>query len=312
VRLLSVIVNWRTADMTTRAVEALLRETEGLDAKAIVVDNDSGDGSYEKLCAAVEANGWSDRVEIVAAAKNGGYGYGNNVGFRIGLAAASPPDYFYVLNSDAFPDPGSIHSMLAFMDAHPKVGIAGNYVHGTDGRPHETAFRFPSAAGELESYARTKVFTKLFQDRVVAIGFPKQATRVDWVSGASMMLRREVLEDIGLFDETYFLYFEETDLCIRAHRAGWETWYLPESSVAHVGSVSTGYQDLEKRTPRYWFDSRRYYYLKNGGPAEFWKANAGFVFGSAVWRLRRLVQQKPRQDARGILRDLIKHTAGLE
>jgi N-acetylglucosaminyl-diphospho-decaprenol L-rhamnosyltransferase len=135
---------------------------------------------------------------------------------------------------------------------------------------------------------------------------------VDWVSGASMMLRREVLEDIGLFDETYFLYFEETDLCIRAHRAGWETWYLPESSVAHVGSVSTGYQDLEKRTPRYWFDSRRYYYLKNGGPAEFWKANAGFVFGSAVWRLRRLVQQKPRQDARGLLRDLIKHTAGLE
>jgi N-acetylglucosaminyl-diphospho-decaprenol L-rhamnosyltransferase len=141
VRLLSVIVNWRTADMTTRAVEALLRETEGLDAKAIVVDNDSGDGSYEKLCAAVEANGWSDRVEIVAAAKNGGYGYGNNVGFRIGLAAASPPDYFYVLNSDAFPDPGSIHSMLAFMDAHPKVGIAGNYVHGTDGRT-----RRPSAS----------------------------------------------------------------------------------------------------------------------------------------------------------------------
>ena len=87
---------------------------------------------------------------------------------------------------------------------------------------------------------------------------------VDWLAGASLMIRRQVLDEIGLFDERYFLYFEETDLCLRAQRAGWTSRYVKESRIMHIGSVSTGMKTW-KRMPGYWFDSRLRYFTKNHG-----------------------------------------------
>lgn len=311
-KLYAILLNYKTADMTARALAALRRELADFpDAHVDVVDNDSRDGSEAKLRAAVAALGPGARVEVVQTGHNGGFGYGNNAGIRRALARSDSPEYVYLLNSDAFPDPGSIRALVEFADAHREVGIFGSYIHGPDGDPHETAFRFPTLASELEGSARLGVLSRLLRRSIVALPMPTTATRVDWLAGASMLIRREVLERIGLFDETFFLYFEETDLCRRARLAGFETWYVPESRVTHIGSVSTGMKDRARPVPSFWFESRRHYFAKNHGRAYLWAADALWLAGYASWRIRRRLQRKPDGDPPGLLGDFARFSLGL-
>jgi GT2 family glycosyltransferase len=313
-RVLTVILNWRTPQMTLQAAEAALREMAGIEGAITIVDNDSGDGSFEALSRAVTAKGW-DRgavpVRVLQAGRNGGFGAGNNVGILAGLPPdrfpGQRPDYVYILNSDAFPDPGAIRALLDHLESHPATGFAGSYIHGLDGEPHRTAFRFMTAASELEGAARFGPISRLLSRHIVAQPIPEQTTRVDWLAGASMMMRQDVLDQIGLFDETYFLYFEETDLCLRAARAGWPTDYVRNSEVTHIGSASTGMKEWT-RIPRFWLDSRRHYFTKNHGTAGFVFATFAHVAGGLLWRARLLVQRKDRGDPPHFLRDLIVHS----
>ncbi len=302
---LVVIVNWRTPEMTLAAAAAALAALEGIAGALTIVDNDSGDGSFEALARAVAARGWT-RVRVLQSGRNGGFGAGNNFGIRAGLPGGAPPDLVYVLNSDAFPAPDAIGALVDHLAAHPEAGLAGSFIHGTDGEPHRTAFRFPSVAGEFEAAARLGPVTRLLRDRVVAMPIPQATTRVDWLAGASLMIRREVLDRVGLFDEGFFLYFEETDLCRRAAAAGWETHYVVESRVAHVGSASTGMKDWP-RTPPYWFESRWRYFVKAEGRAGALAATAAHLAGGLLWRARAALTGRPRRDPPHFLRDLAAH-----
>lgn len=293
-RLLAVIVNYRTARMTADALGALVPELRAIPgARGVVVDNDSRDGSYESLRDAIASQGWSDVLGVVRSDRNGGFGYGNNFAIREALRAAAPPEYVYLLNSDAFPDPGSIRRLLEFMDATPRAGIAGSYIHGPDGTPHPTAFRYPSWISEFEAPLGIGWVTWKLNRWVVSMPVPKQPQQVDWLAGASMMIRRRVLEDVGLFDETFFLYFEETDLCRRARLAGWPTFYVPQSTIAHIGSASTGMKDLKRRTPSYYFDSRSHYFRKSHGRAYLWLANFAWIVGYLLGHARRRLMKRP-------------------
>jgi GT2 family glycosyltransferase len=120
------------------------------------------------------------------------------------------------------------------------------------------------------------------------------------------MLRRRMLEEVGHFDETFFLYFEETDLCLRAARAGWQTYYVHSSGVLHVGSSSTGMK-LWSRTPQYWFDSRLHYFTKNHGRAYASRATLARIAGAALWRIRVALSRRPLGDPPHFLRDLTVH-----
>lgn len=311
--LLTVILNWRTAAMTLQSAEAALREMQGIPSALTIVDNDSGDGSYETLLAEVAARGW-DRLEtpvrVLQSGRNGGFGAGNNVGIRAGLppefSGGSRPDYVYILNSDAFPDAGAIRALYDHLNAHPVTGFAGSFIHGDDGAPHRTAFRFPSVLAEFEASIRFGPVSRLLSRYIVAQPIPEETTRVDWLAGASLMMRQDVLDAIGDFDETFFLYFEETELCHRATAAGYPIDYVVTSSVTHIGSVSTGMKTWA-RMPRYWFDSRLYYFTKVHGRAYAALATISLVFGSMLWRLRLLIQRKDRGDPPRFLRDLIAH-----
>lgn len=305
-RLLTVILNWRTPDMTLRAAAAALREMEGIAGELVIVDNDSGDGSFETMQDALTASGW-DRVRVLQAGRNGGFGAGNNHGIRAGLSDGSRPDFVYILNSDAFPDPGSIAHLMDFLTAHPQAGFAGSHVRGEDDAPHCTAFRFPSIASEFEGAVRTGVVSRLLSNAIVPLPIPTEATRVEWVAGASLLARMECLDDIGLFDEAYFLYFEETDLALRAARAGWQTWYVPDSRVVHIGSVSTGMKSWA-RMPEYWFDSRRRYFTRNHGRAYAALATGALALGATLWRLRCAIQRRDLRDPPHFLRDLLIHS----
>jgi GT2 family glycosyltransferase len=308
VKLFTVIVNYKTADMTLKAVEALLPELAPFsDARVVVVDNDSRDGSLETLSRAVRDRGHAPRVSVVAAERNGGFAYGNNFAIRPALSGDDPPEYVYLLNSDAFPEPGSVRRLVDFLDANPTAGIAGSFIHGPDGEYHQTAFRFPTIASEFESTLGFGPVSRLLDRYIVALPRPTQTLRVDWLAGASMLIRKQVFDSIGLFDETFFLYYEETDFCRRAQLAGWPTYYLPDSSVAHIGSASTGMKDKSKRTPGYWFDSRRHYFLKNHGAAYLTASNVAYVVGNALRRARWRLQRRPEIDAHGHLTDFIRH-----
>ncbi|MBC8070882.1 MAG: glycosyltransferase family 2 protein [Deltaproteobacteria bacterium] len=305
-KLLVVIVNYKTAELTLRAVASALPDVTKLGGRITVVDNASGDGSLERLGAGIAALG-EVPVELVAAERNGGFGYGNNLAIRRALASDDPPELVYLLNPDAVAAPGAIARMVEFMAAQPDVGIAGSHITNPDGTTHVSAFRFPSPLGEVEGALKLGIATKLLH-RWSVWSLPCDRTcRVDWVSGASTLIRREVLEGVGLFDENFFLYFEETDLCRRATLAGWQIWFVREASVEHLVAAATGIGDVKKRVPAYWFQSRRYYFLKQGGARELWLANVGWLAAQSLWRVRRRIQRKPDVDPPHLLLDFVRH-----
>lgn len=306
-RLLLVILNWRTPAMTLRAAEVALREMEGIAGAVTIVDNDSGDGSEALLREGVAARGWpGSRVRVLQSGRNGGYGAGNNFGIRAGLPDGERPDLVYILNSDAFPDRGAIRALIDHLGRAPAAGLAGSYIHGPEGEPHLTTFRFPSVASEFEGAVRFGPVSRLLGHRAVPVPTPDSSCRVDWLAGASLMIRRDVLDRIGLFDERFFLYFEETDLCLRAARAGFETHFVRESSVTHVGSASTGMKEW-KRVPDYWYDSRLRYFSKNHGTATAAAATAAHLAGGLLHRLRMGVTGRQVAGPQGFLRRLLVH-----
>jgi N-acetylglucosaminyl-diphospho-decaprenol L-rhamnosyltransferase len=307
--ILTIILNWRSADMTLRSAEATLAALDGLDAALVIVDNDSQDGSEETLRAAAAGRGWDrgpHQLRVVQAGRNGGYGAGNNAGMRAGLPDGRTPDFVWIVNSDAFPEPGAARALLAHFAANPRTGMAGSGIYGDDGVPHNSCFRFPSIASEFEGQIRFGPITRLLSRNVVPMPIPEQETPVDWISGASLMIRQRVLDQIGQFDETFFLYFEETDLCRRAVKAGWTNYYVPASRVMHIGGVSTGIKTA-RRIPRYWLDSRRHYFTKNHGHLYAALATAVHVAAGTIWQIRRVVERRPPQDPPGYLRDFVAH-----
>jgi len=119
-----------------------------------------------------------------------------------------------------------------------------------------------------------------------------------------------MLAQIGLLDEGLYTYFDDPDICLRAHRAGWEIWCVPESRVIHFGGASTGLtgQRVRSRLPAYWYQGRRRFFLKNYGPWHTMLVDAAFILGFAAWRLRRRIQRKPDSDPPHMLFDSIRHS----
>ncbi len=307
---LTVILNYRTPELAVKAAEGALREMAGLGGEIAIVDNDSQDGSYEYLQAAAAERGWAaeGRIHVYASGRNGGFGSGNNLAIRAGLSSGAKPDYVYLLNPDAVPEPGAIRALVAFLETRPEVGVVGSLILSPDGEPAYGAFRFPNIVREFEDAARTAVLSKLIERGRNASPIALETVEVDWVSGSSVMFRQAMLDAVGLFDETFFLYFEETDLCLRCKRAGWEIWSLPESRVVHIGGVATG-MDRWDRVPQYWFDSRLYYFRKNYGLAYTVAVTCSLLAGEAVWWLRSRLNPKAERyrNTNRFGRDLLRH-----
>lgn len=308
-RLLTIILNYKTAEMTLQSLASALVAMQGIDGEIIVVDNNSQDGSFETLSRTVAEKGWdhNNRVRVIQSGRNGGFGAGNNVGIKAGLSDGSKPGYVYILNSDAFPHRNAIGELLVFLQSNPEIGFAGSCIEGQDGVPHISGFRFPSIISEFEGAIRFGPVSRLLKNHIVPMSMPEKNCQVDWLAGASLMMRQKVLDQIGLFDERFFLYFEETDLCRRAMRAGWPSVYVCNSVVVHIGSGSTGMKNAS-RMPKYWFDSRRYYFVKNHGSFYAKLATSAHLLGGMLCHLRRVFQGKRPDGPKFFLRDLAAHT----
>ena len=305
-----VIVTYRTAQLTIESLRSISaeRSTAGLHIRAVVVDNASGD--LPIITDAVAANNWSACVTCVLAPINGGFAYGNNLGIQQAFANGAP-GYVHLLNPDAQVRLGAIGSLVRFLEAHPDVGIAGGSFENLDGSDWPFAFRFPSILGELDARLEFGLVTRLLRPWVVPRIMTKTPQPVDWVCGASMMIRPSVFRAIGGLDENYFLYFEETDFCFRAKQAGYSTWYVPESRVMHIAGQSTNVDQRDaapKRKPHYWFESRRRYFAVTYGVRRAIIIDIVTLLAHSLGWLKRILLLRTRTAIPHFLRDLARHS----
>ncbi|MDR3635558.1 MAG: glycosyltransferase family 2 protein [Isosphaeraceae bacterium] len=311
--LLVVIVNFRTAELVVDCLASLAGEIGTPRAfRVVVTDNASGDGSVERLDRTIHEQGWEGWATVRPLARNGGFAWGNNEAIRPALASEAPPRYVLLLNPDTVVRPGALAALVAFMDDRPEVGIAGSRLEDPDGTAQWSAFRFHSVLGELGDGLRLAAADRLLARWRVAAPPPPGPSPcpTDWVAGASMIVRREVFESIGLLDDKYFMYYEEADFCLRARRAGWPCWYVPAARVVHLVGQSSGVTDRRaagRRLPAYWFRARRHYFLSNHGPAKTVLADLAWLCGFASYRLRRALVRRPDPAPERVLVDFIRH-----
>jgi GT2 family glycosyltransferase len=204
---------------------SVFRETPGIDMEVIVVDNNSTDGTGENMRRVFPG------VRYFRNESNRGFAASNNVGFREARGT-----FLLMLNPDTIIYDRAILRTLDFMRRQPSAGIAACLLELKDGTIQESLRTFPTP-GDLffEAFFLHRLFprSRLF-GRYHMTWFGYDVTRpVDWASGAYLMIRREVLEKVGLLDEQFYMYTEEVDLCLRARRAGLETWFTPEAKVTH-------------------------------------------------------------------------------
>jgi GT2 family glycosyltransferase len=309
VKVVVSIVTWRAAGLTIACLESLAAELRASpDVRVVVVDNNSGDGTAEAIAAAVELHDWKDRVELIRSPVNGGFAAGNNVVLRHALQRYPEFEFLLLLNPDTQARPGLLGSLVEFMRATPRAGVAGGRCEDPDGTPQECCFRFPGIVSEFSAQLRLGFFDELVASRLVRMGAFENPVAADWVSGAAMLIRRKVFDSIGYMDEGYFLYFEETDFTLRAKRAGWETWHVPQARVIHFVGQLTGVRHADerpKRLPAYWYESRRRYFLLNYGLIYSMAVDVAVILGHALWRIRRTIERKPQVDPPHWIRDLV-------
>lgn len=304
------IVSYKSAALAIDCLCSIESERDGFSPslQVVVVDNASGDApTIEK---AIKGNGWTSWVTSVSASKNGGFAYGNNLAYAQ-MRKGDPPDYIYLLNPDTIVRKGAISALVQFFESHPSVGVVGSSFEHPDGTPWPFAFRFPSLLSELESGLQFALVTRLLHRYTVPVQMGLSSQPVDWVSGASMMIRRSLFDALGGLDENFFLYFEETDFCLRAKKTGFATWYVPESRVMHIAGQSSKVTERNvalKRLPPYWFESRRRYFVCNYGYSYAMAVDAVALLACGLGAVKLAVQKRPDRRVPFFIRDLLHHS----
>lgn len=227
-----VIVSYNTCDVTVQAVGSVLEHAGSARVEVIVVDNASSDGSVEALRAA------HPKARVIDSGHNGGYGWGNNIGI-----AAARGRYVLVLNPDALMHEGTLENAVAYMDAHPQIGILGAKVTYETGAQQSTLFRdlrLSFLFWRIVVPNRVIRETTLFGDQRYASRGRDGVEDVEVVAGCFMMLPRAVIQEVGQMDDRFFMYSEESEWCWRVRKAGYLVRYNPEITITHYGAVSTG------------------------------------------------------------------------
>jgi N-acetylglucosaminyl-diphospho-decaprenol L-rhamnosyltransferase len=226
-----VIVNYNAGAYLTRCVASVFASDGGLEPDVLVIDNASRDGSAR---AAMDGQ---PRMRLIENAANRGLSAAWNQG-----AAETNAPWILFLNPDAEVWAGDLASFVKVGQDHPDAAVLGPLVRNADGTIYESGRIFPTvgqAVGHafLGPFSRSNRFTRAYRQS----GWDRRTERVvDWVSGACLLVRRSAFEEIGRFDEGFWLYAEELDLCTRLRDAGWKVLYTPELEILHEGAVSTG------------------------------------------------------------------------
>jgi hypothetical protein len=300
-RVAVVIVNYRTPELTKRCLAALRAEREALPGlKVVVVDGGSGDDSSVLLADEVAGPGYLDWVSFLPLPINGGFGWANNQAILTLARGEQPPEFIHFLNPDAEIMKGAVVALLRELLGHPRCGAAGSQLLTPDKKEVVSAFAFPSAGREIVNASISETFGRLLGVGPGSID-ASNSVEVDWVTGASFMARSETLRETGLFDDGFFLYFDEVELMHRMKARGWAIRHVPDSRVIHAEGSSSGVDGASNRPhPAYWYRSRRRYFARTQGRAGLVGANLAWLLGSAVASLKKIVGRAPTNPARTV------------
>jgi N-acetylglucosaminyl-diphospho-decaprenol L-rhamnosyltransferase len=267
-----VIVSWNVRALLADCLESI-RTGDGLSVEVIVVDSDSGDGTPDMVRDRFPA------VQLVEPGSNVGFTKGNNIGIQ-----ASQGRFVLLLNPDTRVLGGALEKMVGYMDDHEKDGALGPQLLNDDMTVQSSRRRFPTLKTAffestwLQPYAPRKVLDDYYMrdhqdDRI---------SPVDWVQGAALLVRREVIEQVGPMDEGFFMYSEELDWQRRIKAAGWEIVYYPEAQIVHYGGKSSEQVTAERDI--YFHSSKIRYFRKHHGAGVALLLRV-FLLGNYVWQL---------------------------
>lgn len=247
-----ILVSYNTLDLTRNCLKSLYEKTNGVNFEIFVVDNNSKDGSPEMV-----EREFPD-VKLIRNSENKGFGAANNIAIK-----NSNAKYVFCLNTDTLLTGNSIKQFFDYMEQNPDVGAAGGQLTDVDGNFVSSVGIFAGTKRLLFSlFGLRYIFPRYYKKKfalVKAVNYEK-ITEVDSISGANLFLRKNLIDKIGAFDEQFFMYFEETDLCYRIHKAGYKVMFLPESKIIHLEGKS--FSPLKMRYHR---SSMLRYYKKNVG-----------------------------------------------
>ena len=220
-----IIVNYKSKDLTLNCIRSIRQaDWPGLDYEIIVVDNYSADLSGEDLKQFGE-------IQYLLNGQNQGLGAANNKGIR-----AAQGKYIVIMNPDTLAEPGVFFKLYDYLEKNPEAGAAGPKQLNPDGSPQASCFRWPKLLTPL--YRRTPLgrtkWGRTDLDRFLYKDYNKDSVReVDWLLGSFLFCRAQALRQVGMFDERFFLYFEDTDLCKRFRQSGWQVVYYPAAVITH-------------------------------------------------------------------------------
>ena len=278
-----IMVSYNSKEVIDRCLASLRASRIRGPVEIIVVDNHSQDGTP----AMIEEN--FPEVDLIVNRENKGFAAANNQGL-----AAAMGDFVLLLNPDTVVRPQTIQRALDFMAANPQAGLCGARLMSPEGVQQPSARRFPDAWTKcltLSGISRRFPGSRVFNGHEYGHVNQSQDVEVDWVPGAFALCRREALGGMPLFDERFFLYYEETDLCRRLKQAGWKVYFVAGAEVVHIGGASSAttkesFDRHARQVRKYRMRSEWLYFYKNHGLMSVW-ATAGVEFG---WHLLRLVK----------------------
>ncbi|MEM9837554.1 MAG: glycosyltransferase family 2 protein [Pseudomonadota bacterium] len=278
-----IIVNYKAAHLVAANLPALLAELEAFEAgEVMIVDNASPGDDRQVLTGAVAPH---DNVRLINAEKNGGFAYGNNVG----LSEIGPSDLVFFLNPDARPRPGALAQLATTVLDDPKNGIVGPLLVNEAGEERPSAFGRKNLVREF--FGAACIDPKRFGldgERALPV-HRNEVIEAPWISGAAMMTRREVIDQVGGMDEGYFLYFEETDWIESIANAGYRVLCDTHAVIEHIEGQSTGVVDSKTENlgmPTYWYESWRRFWTKNRSRTKAVVAAFTVTFGLIVRNVR--------------------------
>lgn len=283
-----IIVNWNTRDYLRGCLRSIAANPPACDYEVIVVDNASGDGSADMV-----RESFPD-VRLIANETNERYAEGNNIGMR-----ESTGDYVLLLNPDTVVKPNSLGTLLAFGKAHPEAAAVGCKLVGPDGVVQKSVRSFPDPRSVLFEYAR---ISKAFPESEVFGRYRMTYFRYDAVAevdqpmGSCLLLSRKAIDEVGMFDQQFPIFFNEVDWCYRAKRQGWKIFFTPDAEVIHYGGAGTRQMKPEMireshRSLRRFY--RKYYKNRMSKPS-YWFIGGSIAVNSffasrlrAIGRIRR-------------------------
>lgn len=236
-----IIVSFNTEKLTKECIQSVVKHTKGISYEFLVMDNISKDGSVNML------RGLSKKLSLtlIENKENIGFGPANNQGMEKACGR-----YLLLLNSDTFVKDNTLGEMVKWMDKNPKVGISSCALKNKDGSLQGTGGYFPNLfrvfcwmffIEDIPYLSKLiKPYHPMHPNSPFYKGeeFFKKAQERDWLTGAYLLFRREVVGDVGYFDKDYFMYVEEIDYAYRAKKKGWQVWFLPKWSIIHYGGAS--------------------------------------------------------------------------